>query len=147
MIRKDGRVVNYRPPKGSHGWSKLRRRQEQWAVKAIIDEDPAGRRYLVDWEGIDPDTGRPWLPTWEPYSYLYHAKETRLAWDTRKALLDEWQDMPSPAPSRQAAAAAVRAAAEALENIGPQAKPMVIDEDDEHTDSDGRSLCWCCMTY
>ena len=35
-----------------------------WSVLEIIKEDK--KRYLVKWEGIDPDTGKPWDPSWVP---------------------------------------------------------------------------------
>lgn len=42
--------------------------QELYAAKAILQERDAeeGKDYLVDWEGIDPETGRDWSPTWIP---------------------------------------------------------------------------------
>lgn len=30
----------------------------------ILDEDVKKRKYKVDWEGVNPDTGRSWSPTW-----------------------------------------------------------------------------------
>ncbi|KAF8596356.1 hypothetical protein BDV93DRAFT_455137 [Ceratobasidium sp. AG-I] len=33
-------------------------------VEKILDE--AGRRYLVQWEGRDPATGKKWPPDWVP---------------------------------------------------------------------------------
>lgn len=42
--------------------------EELWAVRGILDES-GGRgaegKYLIDWEGDDPETGRPYKPTWE----------------------------------------------------------------------------------
>jgi hypothetical protein len=35
-----------------------------WSVLEIVKEDK--RRYLVKWEGTDPDTGKPWDPSWVP---------------------------------------------------------------------------------
>ncbi|OJD34170.1 chromo domain-like protein [Diplodia corticola] len=39
-----------------------------FTARAIVDED-AMRGYLIDWEGIDPATGKAYAPTWEPRSY------------------------------------------------------------------------------
>jgi hypothetical protein len=32
--------------------------------EAINILDQKGDRYLVSWSGIDPNTGKPWEPTW-----------------------------------------------------------------------------------
>ncbi|KAK7517113.1 class II histone deacetylase complex subunits 2 and 3-domain-containing protein [Phyllosticta citriasiana] len=38
-------------------------------ARSILDEDSYARKYLVDWEGLDPNTGNPFEPTWEPYEF------------------------------------------------------------------------------
>ncbi|KAK8173403.1 class II histone deacetylase complex subunits 2 and 3-domain-containing protein [Phyllosticta citrichinensis] len=38
-------------------------------ARAILDEDTFARKYLVDWEGLDPTTGEPFEPTWEHYEF------------------------------------------------------------------------------
>ncbi|KAH7018724.1 hypothetical protein B0J12DRAFT_705511 [Macrophomina phaseolina] len=78
----------------SHSLAKKQRRQKTrtkantrtaiWhAARAILDEDAATRRYLIDWEDVDPDTGTLWKPTWEPR----HNANTALVgeWAARKA--------------------------------------------------------------
>jgi hypothetical protein len=39
-----------------------------WAAECILDERVIGgiRKYQIQWQGIDPDTGKAWEPTWEP---------------------------------------------------------------------------------
>jgi hypothetical protein len=137
MTRQDGRANKPRRRKGCHGWSKRPEREELWDVKAILDEDPVRREYLIDWDGIDRVTKRPYPPSWIPYSNLSHGGEARLAWETRKALLDEWQDVPIPTLSKRVAAAAARAAAETMKSTSPQVQPVVIDQDGGSTDSEG----------
>jgi hypothetical protein len=44
-----------------------------WAARRILKDD--GSRYLVEWEGIDPGTGRPYEPTWEPHDFVTPALE------------------------------------------------------------------------
>ena len=36
--------------------------QDVWAVNAILKERK--NHYLVDWLGEDPETGKPWPPSW-----------------------------------------------------------------------------------
>lgn len=40
---------------------------ELWDAIEILDErgQPGSGQYLIRWEGLDPDTGEPWEPTWE----------------------------------------------------------------------------------
>merc|ERR1712227_109077 len=43
--------------------------ETEYVVEALIKYRKTkknGAEYLVRWEGIDPDTGKPWEPTWEP---------------------------------------------------------------------------------
>ncbi|KAK9899803.1 hypothetical protein P389DRAFT_207425 [Cystobasidium minutum MCA 4210] len=47
--------------------------EEQFPARRILDEDTKKRRYKVDWEGVNPDTGRAWSPTWEPYEFVSEA--------------------------------------------------------------------------
>ncbi|KAH7016616.1 hypothetical protein B0J12DRAFT_546946, partial [Macrophomina phaseolina] len=35
-----------------------------WRARGILDE--SARHYRIDWEGVDPATGKRWAPTWEP---------------------------------------------------------------------------------
>ncbi|RYN48094.1 hypothetical protein AA0117_g13451 [Alternaria alternata] len=44
-----------------------------WAATRILEDN--GTRYLVEWEGIDPGTGRPYEPTWEPHNFVTLALE------------------------------------------------------------------------
>ncbi|KAG8993780.1 hypothetical protein FRB94_010379 [Tulasnella sp. JGI-2019a] len=48
-----------------------------WAVKRILAESRS-KGYKVDWEGTDPQTGKPWAPTWVKRS------------DCTKPLIEEW---------------------------------------------------------
>ncbi|KAB2100096.1 hypothetical protein AG0111_0g11708 [Alternaria gaisen] len=51
-----------------------------WAATRILEDN--GTRYLVEWEGIDPGTGRPYEPTWEPHNFVTLALEA----DWKKAI-------------------------------------------------------------
>ena len=44
-----------------------------WAARRILKDN--GSCYLVEWEGIDPGTGRPYEPTWEPHDFVTPALE------------------------------------------------------------------------
>ncbi|RYN17960.1 hypothetical protein AA0114_g13011 [Alternaria tenuissima] len=44
-----------------------------WAAKRILKDN--GLRYLVEWEGIDPGTRRPYESTWEPHNFVTPALE------------------------------------------------------------------------
>ena len=44
-----------------------------WAARRILEDN--GSRYLVEWEGIDPATGRSYKPTWEPHDFVTSALE------------------------------------------------------------------------
>jgi hypothetical protein len=48
-----------------------------WPAEAILDDNGRGK-YLVEWIGIDPATGYPYKPTWEPYK------------NVTKQLVNEW---------------------------------------------------------
>lgn len=45
-----------------------------WAARRILKDN--GSHYLVEWEGIDPATGRLYKPTWEPHDFVTPALET-----------------------------------------------------------------------
>ncbi|KAG9193483.1 hypothetical protein G6011_03518 [Alternaria panax] len=56
-----------------------------WAAECILDEKAihGGRRYYIQWKGIDPDTGKAWEPTWEPEE---NANDVLVAhWEQQKA--------------------------------------------------------------
>ena len=36
--------------------------ESYWDVKCILNEKPGF--YFVDWDGVDPATGKPWPPSW-----------------------------------------------------------------------------------
>jgi hypothetical protein len=68
-------VSDTMPPKrqrtSAYSSIKSRKKQRQtspvdedqfWAIKDIINETQT--HYLIDWEGIDPKTGQPYLPDW-----------------------------------------------------------------------------------
>ncbi|OWY49423.1 zn2 cys6 DNA-binding protein [Alternaria alternata] len=44
-----------------------------WAATRILEDN--GTRYLVEWDGIEPGTGRPYEPTWEPHNFVTLALE------------------------------------------------------------------------
>ncbi|CAG5190207.1 uncharacterized protein ALTATR162_LOCUS12151 [Alternaria atra] len=44
-----------------------------WAARRILKDN--GSCYLVEWEGIDPGTGRLYEPTWEPHDFVTPALE------------------------------------------------------------------------
>jgi hypothetical protein len=100
VIHEDGSVSSKRP-KGTHQWTK---KVTYWSVKEILDENEAERTYLVDWEGIDPETNRPWDPTWEPYWCLRgSAKDAIEAWENKKMtqIFEGTREVPEPVFSTQ----------------------------------------------
>lgn len=44
--------------------------QEEWEALRVIEQRGQGfaLQYLIEWKGIDPETGEPWVPTWEKAS-------------------------------------------------------------------------------
>ena len=48
-----------------------------WDVKCILNEKPGF--YFVDWDGVDPATGKPWPPSWVAKS------------DCTAELIQEWK--------------------------------------------------------
>lgn len=100
---------------------------EFWNVIRILKE--SGTKYQVQWDGIDPKTGKGWLPSWIPKS------------DCTDALVREWEDekrkrklerevklrrqhssVSSGTPTDSAAAAPVKGPAKEEDAIGM--KPM-----------------------
>ncbi len=67
-------------PKSSESDSEF----DKWPAKGIIDEKQD--EYLVDWDGVDPNTKQPYLPTWEPKK---NCKELVAAWISRGEPSDE----------------------------------------------------------
>jgi hypothetical protein len=51
---------------------------EEWAARQILKEKNG--YYYIAWDGIDPNTSKPWKPTWEPKSCANEA----LVMDWRK---------------------------------------------------------------
>ena len=56
-----------------------------WNVLEIIKENKT--RYLVKWEGVDPETGKPWDPSWVPKSDCTDG--LILEWKVKKAKKDK----------------------------------------------------------
>jgi len=56
-----------------------------WAVIEILAEK--GNRYRVQWYGTDPDTGKPWPPSWIPKKDANQGKSQHL--ETRKQITTE----------------------------------------------------------
>jgi hypothetical protein len=54
--------------------------EEEWDVVDILGEHPEKRLYLILWDGLDPDTGYQWEPSWE-------SKES-----CSQDLIDQWKD-------------------------------------------------------
>lgn len=81
-VNEDG-SVSHKRTKGTHQWTK---RAQYWSVRKVLDEDEISRQYLVDWHGVDPKTGLPWEPTWEPHWCLRGAKDVLDAWEDVKTL-------------------------------------------------------------
>ncbi|MBE7181309.1 MAG: hypothetical protein INR71_08885, partial [Terriglobus roseus] len=46
--------------------SHVSKKSELWEAREIIDE--SATHYLIEWEGLDSGTGKPYEPTWEPKS-------------------------------------------------------------------------------
>lgn len=38
--------------------------EEEWKVSRIIGENRKSKKYRVEWEGVDSQTGKPYEPTW-----------------------------------------------------------------------------------
>ncbi|KAA1099269.1 hypothetical protein PGT21_001106 [Puccinia graminis f. sp. tritici] len=56
---------------------KRKSQQQEWAANQILQEK--GGKYLIEWSGLDPTTGRPWEPSWEPKKMA------------NRALVADWQ--------------------------------------------------------
>lgn len=58
-----------------------------YAAECILDED-GGRaskgKYLIKWAGLDPETGEPWLPSWEPRDGV--SNDLIAEWKAKKTL-------------------------------------------------------------
>ncbi|KAA1083185.1 hypothetical protein PGT21_027186 [Puccinia graminis f. sp. tritici] len=71
--------------------------QQEWAANQILREK--GGKYLIEWSGLDPATGRPWEPSWEPKKMANRA----LVADWRKAkhqkTPESHSDTPLPTPA------------------------------------------------
>ncbi|KAL0265144.1 hypothetical protein SLS55_001103 [Diplodia seriata] len=76
-----------RPPKSAHSISKApqpkrskigAKRNPLFKAKRILDENKTD--YLIDWDGVDPKTKKPWVPTWHPKSCA------------NRALAAEWKE-------------------------------------------------------
>jgi hypothetical protein len=61
--------TNVSEPHRAHGSAS----ETFWAARRILKDN--GSCYLVEWEGIDPGTGRPYDPTWEPHGFVTPALE------------------------------------------------------------------------
>ncbi|KAK8187260.1 hypothetical protein IWZ00DRAFT_574966 [Phyllosticta capitalensis] len=51
-------------------------------AKSILAEDPQSKKYLVEWEGLDPKTRKPFDPTWEPYDFC--TEELVIEWKQKQ---------------------------------------------------------------
>ncbi|KAL1650334.1 hypothetical protein SLS58_001151 [Diplodia intermedia] len=83
-----------RPPKGAHSISKApqpkrsktdAKRNPLFDAKRILDENRT--EYLIEWDGVDPKTKKPWVPTWHPKSCANRALTAE--WKEAKAS-QEW---------------------------------------------------------
>jgi hypothetical protein len=45
-------------------------------IQRILDENSKRKLYKVDWDGVDPETGRAWSPTWVRKTYVQVCKYT-----------------------------------------------------------------------
>lgn len=45
-----------------------------WPASRILKDNDT--HYLVEWDGVDPVTGTPYQPTWEPHSFVTQALES-----------------------------------------------------------------------
>jgi hypothetical protein len=52
--------------------------EKEWAAIQILKETK--KRYYIEWDGINPNTQKPWDPTWEPKKMA------------NKALVDDWKE-------------------------------------------------------
>lgn len=62
--------------------------EDMWIAEAILDQRGKGTQveYCIHWAGVDPDTGKPWSPTWQRRA------------DCTVPLLDEWETKKSADP-------------------------------------------------
>lgn len=84
-----GKVVESSPEEEVDEIESSDEEEQEWEARAILDEKtipnpdyrkprsnshssrsktavpPTIIQYLIDWEGVDPDTGKPWVPSWE----------------------------------------------------------------------------------
>lgn len=72
-------------------------------ARQILDEKTEDRKvfYLIDWEGVDPQTGLPYTPTWQPAADATFA--LRAAWQNRRRepVTDDSQDQPTQASTQE----------------------------------------------
>lgn len=60
--------------------------EDYWLAECICDEkvDRGTRKYLVQWQGRDPATGKAWAPTWEPRAHC--SKPLLASWEIEKTI-------------------------------------------------------------
>jgi len=88
------RVIQQQPPPSPNESQKTDSQQE-YSARAILKETK--KKYLIEWEGIDPKTGEAYKPTWEPKSYANEALVQD--YKARKAALKK----SDPKPARRGA--------------------------------------------
>ncbi|KAH7028432.1 hypothetical protein B0J12DRAFT_609287 [Macrophomina phaseolina] len=67
-----------------------------WRARGILDE--SARHYRIDWEGVDPATGKRWAPTWEPKrnanaALIQHWKQKRKTENKKRENTREYSNM------------------------------------------------------
>lgn len=97
-LRKRQKSVNYHEESQSsrkHSSQSTQNSGAFYSARAILDEKVADgkKRYLVDWEGTDPATGKAYEPTWERASNCNAA--------LKKAWLDQRRGSQTPSLARQ----------------------------------------------
>ncbi|KAL8291405.1 hypothetical protein RQP46_002383 [Phenoliferia psychrophenolica] len=92
---------------------------EHWEAECILDENRQKKLYCVAWTGTDPDTDKPYPPSWEPYNFV------------TKGLRDEWN---AQKKAKRDAAARERKAAKLKVKL--EVKEEAPDEEDEDVKPD-----------
>ncbi|KAH6882896.1 hypothetical protein BKA58DRAFT_329969 [Alternaria rosae] len=102
-----------------------------WAAECILDEHVVRgvRKYYIQWQGIDPKTGKTWEPTWEPEE---NANDLLVAhWTQEKARDLAEVDQQSQGSDSRHSEGQQEAQAQASRRIR---NPRVIDSSPEPTD-------------
>jgi hypothetical protein len=119
--RKSTRPIpNKRPKLVEASDGELSSADELWEAESILEEKRSGRKlqYLVEWKGIDPETGNAYQPTWEPEQ------------NCTPALIDEWKRKKT---ARRGSAGATRGAQKSSTPRQRPKKSRLVESSPEHS--------------